>query len=132
MGLKIECVVFDSSALLLIFKEGLRVIDQVIDIVESPIIPMVPYPIINELRKLSAIGRPGITRAAEHALNYALNNFSIVNVEGSPDDSVIEVARKYGCIAISSDMKLLRRLRNANIRVIYLRVSSGRLEADFQ
>lgn len=129
--MKIECVTFDSSALLFMFTMGSRILDQIINIIESPIIPIIPYPIINELRKLSDSGRPGIAKAARSALDYVLNNFSIAMVEGSPDDSVIEVSRRYGCIAITLDMKLLRRLRSLGIRTIYLRASSNMLEPDF-
>lgn len=40
-NVKIECVVFDTSALLLMFTEGIRVVDQVIELVNSPIILMI-------------------------------------------------------------------------------------------
>lgn len=131
-GLRIECVVFDTSALLLMFTEHVHVIDQVLELVNSPIIPIVPYPILNELMKLSRSGRPGIIRASGSALNYVINNFSIANAAGPPDDSVIEVSRRYNCAAVTCDMKLLRRLRRLGIRAIYLRASSGRLEADYE
>ena len=130
MGVKIECVVFDTSALLLMFTEGIRVVDQVIELVNSPIIPVIPKPILNELMKLSRLGRPRVIRASRSALNYIINNFSIANATGSPDDSVIDVARRYGCITVTCDMKLLRRLRQLGIKAIYLRASSGRLETD--
>ncbi|MGC8542795.1 MAG: PIN domain-containing protein [Vulcanisaeta sp.] len=130
-NLRIECVVFDTSALLSMFTRGLRVIDQVISIVNAPIIPVVTYPIINELIKLSNLGRPGINKAASNALDYVLRNFSIANAEGSPDDSIVEFSRRYGCIAVTMDTKLLRRLREVGVRTIYLRASSNRLEADF-
>jgi hypothetical protein len=131
MGLKIQCVVLDSSALLAMFTLGLRVLDQVMSIVESPIVPIVPYPIVNELMKLSASGRPGIMKAARSALDYVINNLSIAGIEASPDDSVVEVSSRYGCIAVTLDVKLMRRLRSLGIRVVYLRASSFRLEADF-
>ena len=130
MGVKIECVVFDTSALLLMFTEGIRVVDQVIELVNSPIIPVIPKPILNELMKLSRLGRPRVIRASRSALNYIINNFSIANATGSPDDSVVEVARKYNCIAVTCDIKLLRRLRQLGIKTIYLRASSGRLETE--
>ncbi len=130
-SVKIECVVFDTSAILLMFTEGLRVIDQVIELINSPIIPIVPYPILNELIKLSMLGRPGISRASSNAVDYIINNFSVANAVGSPDDSVVEVSSRYGCIAVTCDMKLLRRLRRMHIKTIYLRASAGKLEADF-
>ncbi|ADN50114.1 nucleotide binding protein, PINc [Vulcanisaeta distributa DSM 14429] len=129
--MKIECVVFDTSAILLMFTEGLRVIDQVIELVNSPIIPIIPHPILNELIKLSMLGRPGISKASSNAVNYVISNFSIANAVGSPDDSVVEVSSKYGCVAVTCDMKLLRRLRRMYVRTIYLRASAGKLEADF-
>ena len=129
-SVRITCVVFDTSALLLMFTEGIRIIDQVVELVNSPIIPVIPYPILNELMKLSRLGRPGIARVSRSTLNYAINNFSIADVISSPDDSVIEVARRYNCIAVTCDMKLLRRLRQIGIKAIYLRASSGRLETD--
>ncbi|GAB6943456.1 PIN domain-containing protein [Vulcanisaeta sp. JCM 14467] len=130
--MKIECVVFDTSALLLMFTEGIRVVDQVIELVNSPIILMIPKPILNELMKLSRLGRPRVSRASRSALNYIINNFSIANATGSPDDSVVEVARRYNCVAVTCDMKLLRRLRQLGVKTIYLRASSGRLETDDQ
>ncbi|GAB6947619.1 hypothetical protein JCM16161A_17490 [Vulcanisaeta sp. JCM 16161] len=130
-NIKVECVVFDTSALLLMFTEGLRVVDQVIELVSSPVIPVVPYPILNELIKLSRLGRPRVARASSNALNYVINNFSIANATDSPDDSVVKVSSRYGCVAVTCDMKLLRRLRQAGIRAIYLRASAGKLEADF-
>ncbi|GGI74531.1 hypothetical protein GCM10007112_09090 [Vulcanisaeta souniana JCM 11219] len=132
MKMKIECVVFDTSALLLMFTRGLRIIDQVIELVNSPIIPVVPYPILNELMKLSKLGRPGIARASGNALNYIISNFSIASATGSPDDSVVAVSREYGCIAVTCDMKLLKRLRQMDVRAIYLRASADRLESNFE
>ncbi|WP_243675655.1 nucleotide-binding protein [Vulcanisaeta distributa] len=129
--MKVECVVFDTSAILLMFTEGLRVIDQVIELINSPIIPMIPYPILSELIKLSKLGRPSISRASSNALNYVINNFSIANAAGSPDNSVVEVSTRYGCIAVTCDMKLLKRLRRMGVKTIYLRASAGKLEADF-
>ena len=131
MVYKIECAVFDTSALLLMFTEGVQVIDQVLKIINALVMPVIPYPVFNELVKLSG-GRPRTARASSSALNYVINNFSIAKADGSPDDSVIEVSRAYGCIAVTCDMKLLKRLRNVGVRTIYLRASSGRLETDFE
>ncbi len=129
---RIECVVFDTSAILLMFLEKVRVVEQVVEIMNSPIIPIATYPVVMELYKLSRGGKPRIIRAARSAFNYVINNFAIVRIEASPDDSVLEAARRFACAAVTCDMKLLNRLRSAGIRTIYLRESSFRMEADFE
>jgi rRNA-processing protein FCF1 len=50
-------------------------------------------------------------------------------IAGSPDDAIVEAARKWDCPVFTNDRKLRRRLRNINVPVIYVRQKS-RLEID--
>ncbi|WP_238375006.1 PIN domain-containing protein [Vulcanisaeta thermophila] len=129
MSNKIECVIFDTSALLMMFKDNIRLMDHVSSIV-GVFIPMVTLPIVMELKKLSS-GNREIARIALTALDYILRRFSIAKAQGSADDSVVQVAVNYKCIVVTCDQKLRRRLRRLGVRVIYYRESSGRFEPDF-
>ena len=129
-GFRIVEVVFDTSALILMFKDAVPVLEQVYSIVESPYIPIVPKPVVKELERLASRGRPGVRRAAKAALNLIIEKFSIADVEGPADRAVEELARRYGFTVVTCDMGLRSRLLSIGVRTIYLRESSFRLESD--
>jgi len=131
VGFRVEGVVFDTSALLLMFLEGIRVLDEVLDIIEAPYIPIIPLPVLRELRRLaSRSGRIGI--AAKSALSLTRGKFAIARARGSPDNSVVELARTYGYAVITCDLEIMRRCRSLGIRVIYLRRGSMRMWDSFK
>ena len=124
-------VLFDTSALILMFKDAVPVLEQVRSIVEAPYIPIVPKPVVEELERLARVGRPSVRRAASSALELVLDRFSIADAEGPADRAIEELARRFGFTVVTCDMRLRARLLRLGVKTIYLRESSFRLESDF-
>lgn len=129
---KIPVVVFDTSALILTFKDNVRVIEQVYELLSSPYIPVVTIGIINELEKVAKWGKTiKVRKAAKMAIEYISKYFSIANIELEADESIIEFCRKYNAIVVTCDLELRKKLNSIGIRTIYFRESKHMMEIDY-
>ncbi len=129
MHISIPLVIFDTSALLLMILERVRVLEQVYEILNSPYIPIVTIAIIKEMEMiLKWSGRGKVRRCINTVLNLIYTSFSIADINDDADESIRKFVKKYGGIVVTCDLKLKRELEEKNVQVIYFRESSRRME----
>ncbi len=127
LGIKI--VLFDTSALMLMALERVRVFEQLNDIIGSPYVAVVTKATLDEIERLRRWGDRVRVRAAARMLqNIIVSKFSIANIEGEADESIIKFAKTYSPIVVTADINLKRELERLGIKVIYYRGSQHRLE----
>ena len=84
-------------------------------------------PIRRELEKLAIEGPPKIRKNAFYALQMAEKcKLTEINekVTVSPDDAIVEMAKKWNSPVFTNDKNLRKRLRDINVPVIYVRQKS--------
>lgn len=117
-GLSLQVIV-DTSFLMLPGILGIDIIGEMDRLLGSYEI-LIPSPVIAELKRLSAQGKPKERAAARLALALAKRG-SVVNVEGEADESIVKLAAEKKCLVGTSDLALRKKLRARGINVIYLR-----------
>ncbi|MCE4603569.1 MAG: hypothetical protein F7B20_01215 [Aeropyrum sp.] len=139
MGPSQVVVLLDTNTLLLIAK-GLIAPSMIFEAINSSYRLATTGRIVEELKTLCTSGRGRlIKRRACYALEL-LNKLGVkvIDIESpiDADDSLVEaslVLKSSGhrVYVATSDKSLRRRLRSIGVPTIYLRRSSGRLEADW-
>lgn len=128
---KVSLVLFDTSALILSFKNRVNLLDRVSEIVNGIYIPIVTQAVLDELDKLYRFGSPQVKHNVAAIKELISRYFSIANIVGEADESIISFATQQKCIVVTCDMELKRKLEKTGITVIYFRKSSGRFESIF-
>ena len=109
--------------------EKVRVLDQVYEILNSPYIPIVTIAVVKELETLLKWSkRRKIKQCVTTILNMIYSLFSIADINDNADESIKKFVKSYGGIVVTCDLKLKKELEKDNIKVIYFRESSHRLE----
>ncbi|MDH7478179.1 MAG: hypothetical protein QHH17_07355 [Candidatus Bathyarchaeota archaeon] len=125
-------IILDSNALFVPLQFKIDIFEELRNILNRKFEPILLLPIKRELEKLASEGSPKIKKNASFALELA-EKCKLVNVndEGaiSPDEAVIEAAKKWNCPVFTNDKLLRKRLRDINVPVIYVRQKSH-LEID--
>ncbi|MCJ2531096.1 MAG: hypothetical protein LN413_02090 [Candidatus Thermoplasmatota archaeon] len=114
-------ILLDTNALMMPFQFSLDLEDELIRLL-GEYRAAVPSSVIRELEGLSSTHS-----TARAALQFA-TRFPVIDVEGVGDDALLSLAQAEGAAVLTNDRDLRRRLRKANLPVIYLRERS-RLEA---
>ncbi len=107
-------VILDANALLMPFQFKIN-LDSELRRLLGDLDVIVPSSVMGELRKLT-----DTNRNAKAALALA-EKYAIVEVEGSGDDSLIQLANEIKGIVVTNDKKLIERLKESKIPVIFLR-----------
>lgn len=107
-------VILDTNALLMPFQFKIN-LDSELRRLLGDLDVMIPSSVMGELRKLT-----DTNRNAKAALALA-EKYAIVEVEGSGDDSLIQLAYEIKGIVVTNDKKLIERLKESKIPVIFLR-----------
>lgn len=129
MCISIPLVIFDTSALLLMILERVRVLEQVYEILNSPYIPVVTTAVIREMEIILKWSRRGkVRRCIDTILSLIHTSFTIADINDDADESIKRFVERYGGIVVTCDLKLKKELEEKNIKVIYFRESSRRME----
>ncbi len=128
---KILKVILDSNALFVPLQFKIDIFEELEKLLKTRFEPVLLSPIRIELEAIAEKGSPKMRKLAHYALQLAKKCvFSEVEGKiGSPDDVIIEMAKKWGCPVFTNDKELKKRLRNISVPVIYVRQKS-RLEID--
>jgi rRNA-processing protein FCF1 len=122
-------VIMDSNALFVPTQFRIDIFEELGVLLNRNFEPILLTPIRREIQKLAEDGPLNARKDASYALKLAEKcKLTEIDEAGlSPDDSVIEAARKFGCPVFTNDRALKKRLRDINVPVIYVRQKS-RLE----
>lgn len=107
-------VILDANALLMPFQFRVN-LDLELERLVGECEVIVPSSVLGELRKLEAT-----TKGAKAALSLA-QKYTIIEVEGSGDASLISLASDRNGIVVTNDKVLIDELKQSRIPVIYLR-----------
>ena len=125
-------VILDSNALFVPLQFKIDIFEELKTVLSVKFEPILLSPIRKELEIIAEKGSPKMRKWASYALKLA-EKCAFLEVEEkiacSPDDAILEVARKCNCLVFTNDRTLRRRLRNISVPVIYVRQKS-RLEID--
>jgi rRNA-processing protein FCF1 len=84
---------------------------------------VVPTPVLRELERLSAEGKPGEKSAARIALEIARRG-KPVEADEPADEAILKLAGKLRCPVGTADANLRKELRRRGLPVVYLRGES--------
>ena len=116
-----KIVILDSSAILMLFEYSIDLENELTRLLGKYYI-VVPRPILDEIEFLSTHGKGKKKNIAKPALNL-IKKYEVVeaeeNVKG--DDAVFYMAQKHRGIVVTNDRALRKRLKDASIRVVFLR-----------
>jgi hypothetical protein len=123
-------VILDSNALLAPLQFKIDIFEELKTLLNMNFEPVVLSPIKRELEMIAERGPPKMGKLASYALKLA-EKCAFFEVKGkiscSPDDAIIEMAKKWKCPVFTNDRELREKLRNISVPVIYVRQKS-RLE----
>jgi rRNA-processing protein FCF1 len=125
-------IILDSNALFVPLQFKIDIFEELKTLLKTRFEPVLLSSIRLELEKLAAEGCSKMRKNASYALQLA-EKCKLVDVGegffGSPDDAIVETARKWNSPVFTNDRRLRKRLRNINVPVIYVR-QKARLEIE--
>ena len=125
-------VILDSNALFVPLQFKIDIFEELQTLLNMKFETVLLSPVLKELKTIAEKGSPKMRKWASYALKLA-EKCVFLEVEEkadrSPDDAIVEVARKCNYPVFTNDRKLRKRLRNISVPVIYVRQKS-RLEID--
>jgi rRNA-processing protein FCF1 len=117
-------VIFDTNFLLIPIRFGVDIFNEAERVLETIVEFYITETVLNEIDILKGKSKPSFIRELEFAEKLA-QQCSILNIGIVPretvDDSLIRVAKNDDYIVATTDTVLRRKLREANVRVLYLR-----------
>jgi len=125
-------VILDSNALFVPLQFKIDIFEELRTLLNIKFELVLLSPIRKELEIIAEKGPPKMRKWTSYALKLA-EKCAFLEVEEknarSPDDAIVEVAKRWNCPVFTNDRELRRRLRNISVPVIYVRKKS-RLEID--
>ena len=124
-------IILDSNALLVPLEFKIDIFEELENVVNTAMKPILLSPILDEIEKIARESSPKMRKNATYALKLA-ERCEIVRIDEADmpaDDAIVKVANERKCPVFTNDRALRKRLRNINVPVIYLRQKS-RLEID--
>jgi len=117
-------VIFDSNFLFVPSQFQLDIFEELTNLLNQRLDPILLAPTQKELQKLAEEGSPKTRQQASLALKLA-EKCRVVHVEKGlkepHDDIIVRVAAKWKCPVATNDRELRKRLRNLRVPVIFLR-----------
>jgi rRNA-processing protein FCF1 len=107
-------VILDANALLMPFQFKINLDTELLRLIGDCEV-LVPSSVIGELKRARKTNKN-----ANAALTLA-EKYTVHEVEGSGDDSLLELASDMKGIVITNDKGLIQRLKRSGIPVIYMR-----------
>lgn len=125
-------VILDSNFLMIPTKFRVDVFEELEKTLNQRVEAIVPSPIYDELKRISATRSPKQARQAREALKLA-EKLRIFEVQTRPresiDDTILRLASEWNCPVATNDAELRKKLKEKSIPVVYLRQRSH-LEMD--
>lgn len=119
-------VILDSNFLFVPMQFHVDVLEEMKRITGKRTEPILLSPVYEEVKAIAAKGGK-LGKLASAALKYA-ERLKLVDVDTKPgetvDDLILRLAAEWNCPVATNDRELRKRLRDANITVIYLRQRS--------
>ena len=118
-------VIVDSNALFVPFQFKIDIFEELKTLLNRNSELILLSPIREELEKIANKGSPKMRKQASSALKLAEKcTLYKCGFAGSPDDTIVKMAREWNCLVFTNDKELRKRLRNINVPVIYVRQKS--------
>jgi len=123
-------VILDTNVFFVPLQFKIYIFEELETLLNMNFEPVVLSPIKRELEKIAKQDSPKMRKLASYALKLA-EKCVFFEVKGkislSPDDAIVEMAKKWRCPVFTNDRELKKKLRNIRVPVIYVRQKS-RLE----
>jgi len=125
-------VILDSNFLFIPLRFGVDIFAELQRLLGGSVRPVVPSPVLDELRLLRDGASPSLRREIDFALAL-VGRCDVVEARIDPgetvDDALVRIATRCRCPVATNDADLRRRLREEGVPVVYLRQRS-RLEVE--
>ncbi len=115
-----KIVVFDSSAILMLFEYSINLNQELIRLLGSYEI-VIPSKIIEELKVLCQKGKGKKKQLAKPALKLVENYKIVKDASETADDAVLNIAKKLNGVVFSNDKELKGRAKKEKIKTIFMR-----------
>lgn len=113
-------ILVDTNFFLVPFQLGVNIMAEFDRIMQEPFILMTIEPVITELERLAKNGKGDDKVSANLGLQLA-RNIEILPATGKGDEAIMDYAtRNEDMIVATNDSKLRKRLKEKNIRTIYV------------
>jgi len=124
-------IILDSNALFVPIQLRIDIFRELKTLLNRNFELILLKPIEDELERLTEEGSPQMQKKAAYALKLAekCRKVGLTGDAASPDEVILQTARKWNCSVFTNDRDLRKKLRNINVPVIYVRQKS-RLEID--
>ncbi|MGB9740405.1 MAG: PIN domain-containing protein [Candidatus Bathyarchaeia archaeon] len=124
-------IILDSSALFVPIQFRIDIFEELKNLLKTNFEPVLLSTVLQELKAIAQKSKPSMRKKTSYALQLAQKCHLIKTNEkfASPDDAIVEFAKRWKCPVFTNDRALRRRLRNISVPVIYVRQKS-RLEVD--
>jgi len=116
-------IIADTSFVMIPGMFGVDIFSELDRLFGRPPELLIPSPVVRELKKISKQGKPKERMAARLGL-LLIKHGSVIETEGSADESILKLAVAKKCFVGTSDAALRKELRNCGVNVIYLRGKS--------
>jgi rRNA-processing protein FCF1 len=116
----LKIVVFDSSAILMIFEYSINLEQELLRLLGSYEV-VVPSKIIEELKFLCEKGKGKQKQFAKPALSLIENYKIVIDKSEKADDAVLNTAKKLNGVILSNDKGLKKRAKKEKIKTIFMR-----------
>jgi hypothetical protein len=115
-----KIVVFDSSAILMLFEYSISLEQELTKILGSYEI-VVPSKIVEELKFLCEKGKGKKKQYAKPALKLVEKYKIVADKSENADNAVLNIAKKLNGIVFSNDKELKKRAKKEKIKTIFMR-----------
>ena len=120
-------VILDSNFLMIPAKFPIDIFEGLEKALNQRVEAIVPSPVYDELKRVSATKSIKQARQAREALKLA-EKLKIIEVKPRPreqiDDVILRLASEWGCPVATNDAELRKKLKEKSIPVVYLRQRS--------
>jgi rRNA-processing protein FCF1 len=118
-------IIMDSNALFVPFQFKIDIFEELKTLLNRNFELVLLSPIYEELEAIAKKDSPKMSKQASSALKLAKKcTLHKCGFAGSPDDTIVNIAREWNCMVFTNDRELRKRLRNINVPVIYVRQKS--------
>jgi len=115
-------VIADTSFLMILGMFGVDVMSELDRLLQRRYSLVIPKPVVEELEKLAARGKPAERSAARLGIALAKRG-KVVDAKGNADEAILTMAYE-NCVVGTTDAELRRKLRRKGVPVTYLREKS--------
>ena len=115
-------VIADTSFLMIPGMFGVDVMSELDRLLQRRYSLVIPKPVVGELKKLAARGKPAERSAASLGIALAKRG-KVVDAKGNADEAILTMACE-NCVVGTTDAELRKKLRRKGVSVMYLREKS--------